>query len=215
MSVTNALAWPGRAGAVEQADPSILTAVATPDVHLAIWWRSVPRALHWIGSLDWRMIDDLNFVASIAGIDDEIADGLVEAGYPADAHGAALGAEIANLPRRFADIFNLAAVKLRLEVIDTDACRRFHADMVVARLLTTFSGQGTQWMMADGDPVAQIRQMKAGDVGIFKGRLSVGEPAILHRSPPIAGKAEPRLLLAINPAPPIEARTVEELRHAS
>lgn len=193
-------AKPLAAGAIEQADPTVLTAAARPDVHLAIWWRSVPQALEWIAGLDWETIDDLDFVAPIGRIDDEIAEGLAEAGYPGNARGAALAAEIADLARRFADIFDLGAVKIRLEVIETDACRKFHADHVVARLLTTFAGQGTQWMHTGDGAEAPIHQMRPGDVGIFKGRLSVEEPAIMHRSPPIAGKAEHRLLLAIDPA---------------
>lgn len=192
---------PSRSGfAVQQADCSVLIAAATPDVHLALWWRSLPNGLDWIAELDWDGIEDLDFVSPVADLDEAIAQGVAESGYPTDGRAVVLAREIADLARHFATIFDLTAVKIRLEVIDTDACRKFHADTVIARLLTTFIGQGTQWILATNGADALIHQMRTGDVGIFKGRLSVDEPAILHRSPPIAGSGETRLLLAIDPA---------------
>ena len=40
--------------------------------------------------------------------------------------------------------------------------------------------------------------MSPGDAGIFKGKIATDTPAI-HRSPPIAGTGEKRLLLVLNP----------------
>ena len=44
----------------------------------------------------------------------------------------------------------LARFELRLEVVRTDSCRKFHADYVTARLITTYAGEGTDWL-ADAD----------------------------------------------------------------
>ncbi|WDF70924.1 DUF1826 domain-containing protein [Novosphingobium sp. KACC 22771] len=187
--------------AIEQGDPAVLDAVRRPEVHLAIWSRPLPDALRWITGLDHETIDDLTFHAELADIDRQISHELAEAGYPVSDGLVALGHDIAELAHRFAALLVLTQVKVRLEVIETDACRKFHADVVTARLLTTYAGQGTQWTQTRGGDDAPIRQMRAGDVGIFKGRLSVGEPQILHRSPPIAGTGESRLLLAIDPWP--------------
>ncbi len=88
-------------------------------------------------------------------------------------------------------------MKLRLEVVETDACRRFHADFVTYRLLTTYCGAATQWVRSTQPET--IETLRAGDVAIFNGRVLLEEPTILHRSPPIAGTGETRLLLVIDP----------------
>ena len=101
---------------------------------------------------------------------------------------------------------DLARIELRLEVVRTDSCRKFHADYVSARLITTYVGAGTDWLddaeaahlAASGEP-RRINRMAAFDVGLFKGKLATERPAI-HRSPPIAGTGAKRLLLVLNPS---------------
>ncbi|WP_137862190.1 MULTISPECIES: DUF1826 domain-containing protein [unclassified Sphingomonas] len=89
--------------------------------------------------------------------------------------------------------------------------RRFHADYVRARLITTYAGPGTQWLDAltarrldAGIPPrrAEIRQLRTGQVGIFKGHDWPTTTPILHRSPPIARAGKARLLLVVDPAKP-------------
>lgn len=187
--------------AVERGYPGVLEAVARPEVHLAVWNRALPAALAWLATLDFAKIDDLDFETTLDAAEAEIAEGLAEAGYPAGERGDALLDELLGHARRFAAIQRIDAVSIRLEVIETDACRKFHADHVTARLLTTLVGSGTQWIHGAADPDMPIRQLRTGDVGIFKGRLGADPVGILHRSPPILGTGETRLLLAINPVP--------------
>lgn len=187
--------------AVQRCSPSILDSIARPDVHLAIWHRPLPQGLAWLSQLDWSTIDDLEFETTLDAVADAVVEGLAEAGYPAGARGDALADEIVQHARRFAAIHKLDAVSIRLEVIETDACRKFHADYVAARLLTTLVGTGTQWIHGVEAADTPIRQMGTGDVGIFKGRLAAESLSILHRSPPVGEAGETRLLLAIDPAP--------------
>lgn len=187
--------------AVERDDPAALEAVARPEVHLAIWNRPLPLALAWLPQLDWTKIDDLDFTTTLEALEADMAEGLAEAGYPAGARRDALAEEIIDHARRFAAIQKINALAIRLEVIETDACRKFHADHVTARLLTTLVGLGTQWIHGDVGSDTPIRQLHTGDVTIFKGRLGTETPAILHRSPPIGDTGDTRLLLAIDPAP--------------
>jgi len=184
------------------ADAAILNRITADDTQLTIWHRPLPVTLAWVDTLEWNRIDDLDFPAPVDALDAEIAEGLEEAGYPRDERGVALRDEIATLARRFAAIIDCETVKLRLEVVQTDACRKFHADAVTARLLTTLSGPGTQWI--ETAVPDRISQLAAGDVAIFKGRLWVEEPVILHRSPPIAGTPDTRLLLVIDPFDPVK-----------
>lgn len=182
--------------------PEVLTRIAEPEVHLAIWEAGRPSGLDWLDTLDLAAISDLSFPCAVSDLDREIGDGLEEAGYPVGAERDALGELMADLARRFAAIMGCDAVKVRLEVIRTDACRKFHADYVPARLIATLAGPGTQWIEADrimeGIP-EEIHQMRAGDVGLFKGRLLAPEPAILHRSVPLSAIGGTRLLLVLDP----------------
>ncbi len=197
-------AWssnPGQDGpiAIEQHRATVLDLAAQPHVHLAVWTRPLPPALVPLQTLDSAAIDDLDFETTLDLLHAEVADGLVEAGYPDDPRRDALHDEICALAQRFAGIFALDAVAIRLEWIETDACRKFHADHVTARLLCTLLGAGTQWVYGGRIEGMPIRQLRAGNVGIFKGRLATDTPMVLHRSPPIAAAGEIRLLLAIDP----------------
>lgn len=178
-------------------EAAVLTEALWPQVHLALWRRERSAALDWLDALDWDTVDDVAAVLEQGDWGIAVADLLLAAGYPWTPEGLALVDEVADLARRFAMLMACPSLRLRLEVVETDACRKFHADQVCARLLCTLSGQGTQWIGAGDD--TQVNQMASGEVAIFKGRLWAEEPAILHRSPPIAALGEHRLLLVLDP----------------
>lgn len=181
--------------------PEILAAIVEPQVQLALWQRPRPATLDWLDALDWDEVDDIDTV--IAGPDyrASICRLLCDAGYPQIPEGDALADEIVGFASGFARLMECERLRVRLEVIETDACRKFHTDYVKARLLMPLVGPGTQWIdLRDGED-APVNQLSLGHVGIFKGRLAVEEPTILHRSPPVAVSGETRLLLALDPAP--------------
>jgi len=181
----------------EGIEATILERIGDAATQLALWRRPLPMELDWLDALDWDAVDDIDFHASLTGLKTAVGSQLVEAGYPSDEKGMALRDEIVAMACRFAAILGCDWVKIRLDVIQTDACRKFHADMVIARLLTTLSGPATQWIRAEEPD--HVQQLATGDVGIFKGRLWAEDPAILHRSPPISASGDTRLLLVIDP----------------
>lgn len=186
-------------------NPTVLRRIREPAVHLTLWRRQRLARLDWIDALAWDDIDDIAALLAEPDYAADIARLLADAGYPRDGRNAALAGELAMLARIFADIVGTRSLRLRLEVIETDACRKFHTDYVPARLLMTLAGPGTQWVAseggaADGAVDPPIHQLASGEVAIFKGRSWTDTPAILHRSPPIAGTGETRLLLVIDPA---------------
>lgn len=183
--------------------PSVLRAIKERNVQLALWQRLRPAALAAIESLDWTAISNIDCDVAVADIGVGIGQAVEDAGYGPVC--GALATEAADLALLFAPIVQASVLRVRLEVIETDACRKFHMDYVPARLLTTFCGRGTEWQYADRP--RQVHAMAPGDVAIFKGRLMADEPRILHRSPPIAGTGESRLLLAIDPVTPDRHRT--------
>lgn len=96
---------------------------------------------------------------------------------------------------------------IRLEIVEDDACRRFHADYVTVRLICTYFGPGTEWLSEEqataqraGAPLAgcAIQSLATGHVGLFKGRVWAPDGAIIHRSPPISGTGAKRLVLVVN-----------------
>ncbi|UOA32804.1 hypothetical protein DSM110093_02608 [Sulfitobacter sp. DSM 110093] len=102
----------------------------------------------------------------------------------------------------FGDLMRCDHVQLRLDVVDTNACSKFHIDAVTARLVCTYRGTGTQCGISEtgNDPV-EILTVPTGSPIILRGtRWPESPPAgLLHRSPPIAGTGETRLLLVLDP----------------
>ncbi|MCX9148427.1 DUF1826 domain-containing protein [Erythrobacter sp. WG] len=182
----------------------VLRRIADPDCSLAVW-RRAPFAD--FAPLVEGTPHDLRFTAEPEGLADRLAAELAAGGFGGGAalH-RALAEDTAGLARLFCDALALARFELRLEVVRSDSCRKFHADYVTARLITTYVGEGTDWLdHADADRVAageepfRINRLDAFDVGLFKGKLGAGRPAI-HRSPPIVGtRGGARLLLVLNP----------------
>ncbi|MEP9402774.1 DUF1826 domain-containing protein [Sphingomonas silueang] len=172
-----------------------LDGIGHPRVALAIWERSLPPVLHdALALLDLARIDDVVTGIAAADAPDEL---LRDAGYP-DVVADGLAADIAVLARRHARLTGADRLTLKLEVVETDACRRFHADYVTLRMLCTYVGPGTQWhAIADPDTIGQV---PTGAVAIFKGRMLLDPPTVLHRSPPIVATGERRLMLTLDPA---------------
>jgi len=184
-----------------------LCAIRSEGINLAIWQRGYPVAS--IDTDGLEAVDDLAVVRPVDRLAMILPADLQAAGYPV-AIADLLGADMTMLARAFAKIVGAARVAIRLDVVETDACRRFHADYVTARLICTYIGPGTQWLDAAdaaalGEGVAvgrlTICSLSTGDVGIFKGRTWSPDAPIVHRSPPIVATGERRLLLVIDPAP--------------
>ncbi len=91
-----------------------------------------------------------------------------------------------------------ATLRLRLEHVADDACRKFHVDAVRLRLLCTYAGLGTEWI----DPAGQVQRMPLMQAGLFKGAAYPdAAPRVLHRSPPVSHRPpgrRSRLLLCID-----------------
>ncbi|GIX38770.1 MAG: hypothetical protein KatS3mg127_2009 [Silanimonas sp.] len=123
----------------------------------------------------------------------------------------ALARDLRQLLALMAAIDGLAPRGLRLEAIDDDGCRRFHADRVAVRLLCTYVGAGTELLpedavdrgaMGQGDnghvlDVRRIAAVPTGAVLLMRGDLSPHGPGVLHRSPPNP-LGSPRVLVAID-----------------
>ena len=110
----------------------------------------------------------------------------------------ALYGDFRRLARRFSALTASSVVRMRLEHVIDDSCRKFHVDAVGLRLLCTYAGPGTEWI----DPGGKIRRMTTMEVAIFKGSAFPGAgPRILHRSPRLSSGTvvgQTRLVLCID-----------------
>ncbi|QRM33208.1 DUF1826 domain-containing protein (plasmid) [Microvirga sp. VF16] len=91
---------------------------------------------------------------------------------------------------------------LRLDVIEDDACRKFHVDNVFYRLVTTYRGPGTQWLpphVSSPSRRAPRSQVTTSDSLIAVGSPSCAVLAVQRRNVPVfctahlqsSGKASP------------------------
>ncbi|WP_188945332.1 DUF1826 domain-containing protein [Polymorphobacter multimanifer] len=186
----------------------VLADIHDPAINLAVWQRMLDDALAADAARLLRFqCEPLRLELAVADVAAALPGAMVAAGWPPAPR---IAMDMALLAGCLADVMACAAVSLRLEVITGDACRKYHADQVTARLITSYAGPGSQWL-CDGDAAAlaagvspdQVvpEQLQPGEVALFKGRRWSATP-IIHRSPPIAGTGQRRLVLVINPAEP-------------
>ncbi|GMN89823.1 DUF1826 domain-containing protein [Francisella sciaenopsi] len=121
--------------------------------------------------------------------------------------------DITNIIDMFCYLFDLEQAGLRLAIIDRAMCPRFHVDHVPCRLVTTYSGTGTEWLYnekvdrsllgkADNpflNEDTNIQKLNVGDIALLKGEAWIGNSGsgIVHRSPNIVD-GEKRLLLTLD-----------------
>lgn len=121
--------------------------------------------------------------------------------------------DITNIIDMFCYLFDLEQAGLRLAIIDRAMCPRFHVDHVPCRLVTTYSGTGTEWLYneevdrsllgkADNpflNEDTNIQKLNIGDIALLKGEAWIGNSGsgIVHRSPNIVD-GEKRLLLTLD-----------------
>lgn len=189
---------------VEMGGPDVLNAIHEPAITLAIWRRQLDPALSaWLDAAPTPALPHVRFVLAKQALP-KAFDAAV-ARLPEGPERAALAADMVALAERFSEIAAAPRLRVRLEAVEGDACRRFHQDAVPARLLCTYRGPATQWGHAPtGETPEEIHALDRGDAAIWKGSEWPGAAphTLVHRSPPIAGTGLARLLLVVDPADP-------------
>ena len=120
---------------------------------------------------------------------------------PAGCERAWFEVDISTLAAHFSKILNSKYIRLRLNVVTTDTCRKFHIDAVQARLICTYKGLGTQiGNLNENGEVVSIKQFETGVPMILRGTLWLrnAKAKLVHRSPPIKKLGEERLLLVLD-----------------
>lgn len=158
-------------------DQASLDRVVRPDAALAIWWRRVSEPLQ--AALDTLDLDVVDGLSVEIDANESVDAALHRARYP-EATLPALSADVDLLVQRYAALTGNNRLRVRLEVIEADDNSSFHSTYVTLRLLCTYIGPGTQWCCVEGQDA--ICEVPTCAVGVFKGRMLLNPPAILHRA---------------------------------
>ncbi len=185
-----------------------LAGINKPDTELVIWRRTLPLHLRtWLDQLGASCLPDTRVLVQPRDLQDALQPHFDDCGLPQSDMRDWLTSDIANLVAAFARITRGHLVDVRLERLSHDACWKFHRDCVEARLLTTYRGPATecvqpihaeQALREQRDFNGPLERLNAHDVAIFKGSCATPGSGIVHRSPPIAGTGQTRLLLCLN-----------------
>lgn len=185
-----------------------LAAINKPDMELVIWQRALPLCLTtWLDQLDASRLPDMRVLVQPSELRRAVEPLLDDSGLPAGDFRDLLLGDINNLVSAFAGITGTDLVDVRLERLSHDACWKFHRDSVEARLLTTYRGSATDWvkprhatqaLREQKSYAGPLERLRVHDVAIFKGSSAGPGNGIVHRSPPIAGTGQTRLLLVLN-----------------
>jgi len=194
---------------IESADASVLTRIYEEEINIAIWNRVLPANVQLV--VQRFLEEQTRFQSSITVSPETALTGVLEA--LGSNRYKALAENIAELVDMFCCLFELKRAGLRMTILDSPMCPKFHVDKVPCRLLTTFQGIATEWLEHEhvnrtglGTGTARlyenesdIQQLVAGQVALLKGERWDGNEnaGLVHRSP-IVPNNEKRLLLTLD-----------------
>ena len=169
----------------------------------AIWRRQpLARFQSWIDDLDPEKLPKARMILPSHYVREAVIQICESSGTPDCAERSMLVDDIAALAEMFCQTMSASALQLRLDVVTDNACRKFHIDAVKARLVCTYRGTGTQYTVSQskGEP-GQVHTVPTGAPVLLRGTLwqEATKSRVFHRSPPIEGTQETRLVLVLDP----------------
>jgi hypothetical protein len=198
------------------ATPDVFTEFYRDTVNLACWQRRLdPKVAGCVHAL---LKSGRTLQLKEAGSPFALYQALLRLVGPGEAQ--SLADDIHYLLDMFACLFDCRMVGLRVQTLGTAMCPRFHVDRVPVRLVTTYSGPGSEWLAnhcADRTKLgagaqglsdvesglirdsAGVQRLAEGDVALFKGELWEANQgrALIHRSPAMT-EHERRLLVTVD-----------------
>lgn len=169
----------------------------------AVWPRKPDEVFQkWVNNLSVDQLPNGRLILDINEVDEAVRELCNAAKTPQGPELDYLQNDISTLARLFANLTNASTIRLRVDVVTTNACRRFHIDAVTARLVCTYRGTGTQLGFAQNNNEPKtIFTAPTGSPVLLHGtlRTSSDHKRLLHRSPPIEGTGETRLVLVVDP----------------
>jgi len=197
--------------------PSIFTDIYQENINIAIWERDLAADIK--SRVGQFLQSHSKYQTSLIVKPDTVFNKLIESENELT-NAQAFCKDISELVEMFCVLFDAERVGLRLTVLDTAMCPRFHVDRVPCRLVCTYYGVTSEWLPHDlvdrsklgkgnnGQPDAEsglfqseenINRLKTGDVAILKGELWEGNEnaGLVHRSPQVP-TGDKRFLLTLD-----------------
>lgn len=181
------------------------------DCAALVWQRTALTGFQeWLDNLDVDQIPEGRLVLRPRAIDDAVAQLCDMTGMPSSDGRQLLINDVAALGALFASLMEAQYVRLRLEKVTDNACRKFHRDTLTARLVCTYRGPGTEFGQAredlDPDP---IHAVPAFSPILLRGNHWLESPnsGLVHRSPPIEGTGQTRFVVVLDPIFDLEGDT--------
>ncbi|MBR7889062.1 DUF1826 domain-containing protein [Marinomonas sp. A79] len=195
-------------------DQDVFGDIYNPSIGMTVWQRPLGELSDYAESL---LVSSPNFSYTSQGSSEKITTLLGRLLPDADGKEAFV-ADIGLLVDMFACLFDLEEVGVRLTALSSAMCPRFHVDKIPCRMVSTYSGTGSEWLheahvirdhLGRGGRATDlnsglsdtgvINRLQAGDVAIMKGDewpTSLGR-GMVHRSP-AASAEDKRLFLSID-----------------
>ncbi|WP_424832293.1 DUF1826 domain-containing protein [Ruegeria sp.] len=191
------------AGVAIAETPEALSAIRDQGCAAVVWRRNpLQRFQSWIDALPPECLPKARLILRPEAVRQAVLEVCEASGTPNDSERDSLVDDVAALSDIFADLMGAEWLRLRLDVVTTNACRRFHIDAITARLVCTYRGTGTQCgISTDGTEPGRIFTVPTAAPILLRGTRWPEQPAsgLLHRSPPIEGSGQTRLVLVLDP----------------
>ena len=200
----NVVAVPSRSEArslLQGRDASILEGIKQPGVAAAIWQRDPsPEFVDWIAAVPPENLPQVRSLVAVSALEGCIHAACNLAGTPSGPQRDVLASDIAALGFLMGEVMETSLLHVRVTAVSTNACRSFHVDNMSTRLICTYRGTGTQ-LAQPGEEASPMTVSTASAV-LLRGSRWPGteKTCLLHRSPPIEGTGETRLVVVLDPA---------------
>ncbi|WP_424934371.1 DUF1826 domain-containing protein [Amaricoccus macauensis] len=197
--------------------PEDLMAIHRPGCAAAIWRRqALPEFQTWMDGLAPDRLPRARVILRPEDVREAALQICETSGTPDCPNRERLVDDIAALADIFGRVMGAPYLRLRLDVVVTNACRKFHIDAVTARLVCTYRGTGTQYGISTGEvEPRRVFTTPTGAPILLRGTRwpDPTEHGLLHRSPPIEGTGETRLMLVLDPVTDPKSEPEKQLAH--
>jgi hypothetical protein len=189
--------------------PDILTRIFDTQIKLCIYKRAMNTGVQEYVAFLQQIYQDLRITQAMS-LNQSV--GLLSESLPQHRCRQYFIDDVLMVTEMFVDLFGLEQVGFRLCMLNKAMCPRFHTDKVPCRLITTYSGKGTEWLdsrsvspemleVYNEKPACTdfVRRLSPGDISLFKGDAwsENSDPGVVHRSPALNAD-ETRLLLTLD-----------------
>ena len=145
-------------------DPAALSTFLQPGCAAAIWHRQTPLEVQsWLDGVDVETLPRARVILPVHAVGETVQHLFDMANLPAGPERDWLQADIVRLADMFSDLMTASFLRLRLDMVTTNACRKFHIDAITARLVCTYRGTGTQYgISTDGADPKRVFTVQSG-----------------------------------------------------